>query len=65
MMRNIHNNPTAKFNTATPAARAAALAAARKGEDAAKLDTKEQARLRQQALDWLRADLALHTKQAE
>jgi tetratricopeptide (TPR) repeat protein len=41
----------------------AALAAAGQGEDAAQLDDKEKARLRQQALDWLRADLALRTKQ--
>jgi hypothetical protein len=33
------------------------------GEDAAKLQDKERARLRQQALGWLRADLALWTKQ--
>jgi serine/threonine-protein kinase len=45
------------------AACCAALAAAGQGEDAAKLDDKERARLRKQALDWLRADLALHTKQ--
>jgi tetratricopeptide (TPR) repeat protein len=43
----------------------AALAAAGQGEDAAKLDAKERRRLRQQALDWLRADLALRTKQLE
>src|SRR5262249_790162 len=41
---------------------AAALAAAGKGEDAAKLDDKERARLRQQALTWLRADLAAYTQ---
>jgi tetratricopeptide (TPR) repeat protein len=41
---------------------AAALAAAGKGKDAGKLDDKERARLRKQALDWLRADLASHTK---
>jgi serine/threonine-protein kinase len=41
----------------------AALAAAGQGEDAAKLDAKERARLRQQALDWLRADLAQRGKQ--
>ncbi len=41
----------------------AALAAAGQGEDAAKLDDRERKRLRTQALDWLRADLALHEKQ--
>jgi serine/threonine-protein kinase len=40
----------------------AALAGAGKGEDAAKLVARERARLRQQALAWLRADLALYTK---
>jgi serine/threonine protein kinase/Flp pilus assembly protein TadD len=35
------------------------------GEDAARLDEKERARLRQQALDWLRAELALWGKQLE
>jgi tetratricopeptide (TPR) repeat protein len=40
----------------------AALAAAGQGEDAGKLGDQERARLRQQALDWLRADLALSTK---
>jgi serine/threonine-protein kinase len=39
------------------AACAAALAGCRKGKDADKLDAKERARLRRQALDWLRADL--------
>jgi tetratricopeptide (TPR) repeat protein len=43
----------------------AALAAAGRGEDAGKLDDKAKARLRQQALDWLRADLALRTRQLE
>jgi hypothetical protein len=33
------------------------------GEDAAKLDEKEKARLRGQALAWLRADLVLWSKQ--
>jgi tetratricopeptide (TPR) repeat protein len=47
------------------AACSAALAAAGQGEDAAQLDDKEKARLRKQALDWLRADLALRTKQLE
>jgi hypothetical protein len=39
------------------AASAAALAGRGYGEDAGKLDAKERARLRQQALDWLREDL--------
>jgi serine/threonine-protein kinase len=43
----------------------AALAAADRGAEAAKLDDKEKARLRKQALDWLRADLALRSKQLE
>jgi tetratricopeptide (TPR) repeat protein len=43
----------------------AALAAAGQGEDTAKLDEKERTRLRQQARDWLRADLALRGKQLE
>jgi tetratricopeptide (TPR) repeat protein/tRNA A-37 threonylcarbamoyl transferase component Bud32 len=47
------------------AARAAALAAAGQGADAATLDDKDRARLRQQALGWLRADLALWGRQAE
>ncbi len=47
------------------AAYCAALAAAGQGKDAAKLDDKEKTRLREQALDWLRADLVLRTKQLE
>jgi tetratricopeptide (TPR) repeat protein len=39
------------------AACAAALAGCGQGKDADKLDDKESARLRRQALDWLRADL--------
>jgi serine/threonine protein kinase/tetratricopeptide (TPR) repeat protein len=39
------------------AACAAALAGCGQGTDAGNLDDKERARLRQQALDWLRADL--------
>src|SRR5262249_6581179 len=46
------------------AACAAALAAAGQGKDAAALDEKERTRLRNQALDWLRADLALWDQQA-
>src|SRR5208283_2685698 len=41
----------------------ASLAAAGQGEDAAKIDGAERARLSKQALDWLRADLALLAKQ--
>ena len=47
------------------AACCAALAGAGQGEDAGQLDDPERARLRRQALDWLRADLALRTKQLE
>jgi hypothetical protein len=43
----------------------AALAASGHGKDAGKLGDKERARLRKQALDWLRADLALRSKQLE
>jgi Tfp pilus assembly protein PilF len=38
----------------------AALAAAGQGDDASKLDDRERAHLRKQALDWLRADLAAY-----
>ena len=41
------------------AACAAALAGCGQGIDADKLDSKERTRLRRQALDWLRADLAI------
>jgi hypothetical protein len=41
------------------AACAAALAGCGQGEDAAKVDEKERARLRQLAHDWLRADLTV------
>jgi eukaryotic-like serine/threonine-protein kinase len=46
------------------AACVAALAGRGQGADAGKLDDKEQARLRKQAIEWLRADLAYWTKQA-
>src|SRR5262249_16279325 len=46
------------------AARAAALAAAGKGEDSGKLDDEERSRLRQQALAWLRADLGAYARLA-
>jgi tetratricopeptide (TPR) repeat protein len=46
------------------AARCAALAAAGQGADDPKPDGKGRARLRGQALNWLRADLALRRKQA-
>ena len=47
------------------AACAATLAAAGKGEDAAGLDDKERIRLREQARDWLTADIALWAKVAD
>jgi serine/threonine-protein kinase len=47
------------------AACAAALAAAGKGEDTAKLTDPERAKLRQQALTWLQAELAAWTRLAE
>jgi serine/threonine-protein kinase len=43
----------------------AALAAAGRGKSAAKFDDKGKTRLRKQALDWLRADLAMRSKQLE
>jgi tetratricopeptide (TPR) repeat protein len=45
------------------AAQAAALAGTGRGADAGKLGEAERARWRQQALDWLRADLAVHAGQ--
>jgi Flp pilus assembly protein TadD len=45
------------------AACAAALAGCGRGVDAAELDETDRARLRGQALAWLRADLAVHRKQ--
>jgi len=47
------------------AACAAALAGCGQGEDANKLDTKERADLRKQALDWLRADLKAYRQMME
>jgi tetratricopeptide (TPR) repeat protein/serine/threonine protein kinase len=47
------------------AACAAALAGCGQGNDAGKLDDKDRVRLRQQALTWLRADLAYWSKQAD
>ena len=44
---------------------AAALAGCGQGADADKLDTQEPARLRQQALDWLRADLKAYRQVLE
>ena len=44
-----------------PAASVAALAGCGKGKDAAELDAAERTRWRKQALDWLRADLAMWT----
>jgi Flp pilus assembly protein TadD len=47
------------------AACAAALAGCDQGKDADKLDDTERARLRQQALDWLRADLKAYRQAME
>jgi eukaryotic-like serine/threonine-protein kinase len=47
------------------AAGAASLAAAGKGKDADKLQDQDRTKLRQQALDWLRADLAPWRKQSQ
>jgi tetratricopeptide (TPR) repeat protein len=47
------------------AVQAAALAAAGQGKDAARIDDKERADLRKQALDWLRAELAAFSKLAD
>jgi tetratricopeptide (TPR) repeat protein len=47
------------------AACAAALAGCGQGRDADPLDAKERARLRQQALDWLRADLQAWRRSCE
>jgi hypothetical protein len=47
------------------AACAAALAGCGRLRDAKPLDDKERARWRKQAIDWLRADLALRSKQAD
>ncbi len=47
------------------AARLAALAGCGQGRDAAGLDGKELARLRRQALDWLRSDLAARERQLD
>jgi len=47
------------------AACVAALAGCGQGKDADKLDTKERARLRKQALDWLRANLKANRQQMD
>jgi tetratricopeptide (TPR) repeat protein len=47
------------------AACSAALAGCGQGEEADKLDEKERARLRRQALDWLRADLKVYRRDLE
>jgi Flp pilus assembly protein TadD len=47
------------------AARTAALAGTGRGQDVAGLDATERARLRRQALDWLRADLAARRRRLE
>jgi serine/threonine protein kinase/Flp pilus assembly protein TadD len=47
------------------AARTAALAGCHQGKDADQVDDKERTRLRRQALDWLRADLAAYRSALE
>jgi tetratricopeptide (TPR) repeat protein len=47
------------------AACAAALAGCGQGKDANQSDDKERARLRQQSLEWLQADLAIHRRDLE
>jgi hypothetical protein len=47
------------------AARAAILSGGSQGKDADKLDAKERARLRRQALDWLLADLKAYQQMME
>jgi tetratricopeptide (TPR) repeat protein/tRNA A-37 threonylcarbamoyl transferase component Bud32 len=54
-------NASHRYNAACNAA----LAAAGQGQDGAQLDDKEQRRLRQQARDWLRADLNSWAKQIQ
>jgi eukaryotic-like serine/threonine-protein kinase len=49
-----------RYNAACAAAQASAIEA-----DPGKLDDKERARLRKEALDWLRADLGAYTRLAE
>jgi tetratricopeptide (TPR) repeat protein len=54
-----------RFGCRSDAAGSAALAGCGRGEDEPRPDEKERARLRRQALDWLRADLAAWGKQLE
>jgi tetratricopeptide (TPR) repeat protein len=53
--------PALAFQHRFQAACVAVLAAAGEGKDAADIDDRERARLRRQALDWLRADLDVWT----
>jgi tetratricopeptide (TPR) repeat protein len=59
LAEDLHGGPRSR------AAGAAALAGCGLGEDSAKLDARQRARLRQQALTWLRADLALWAKRLD
>ena len=54
--------PAAPGTVTTPPALRAPWPPPTKGEDAAKLDDKERSRMRQQARDWLGADLAAHAR---
>ena len=50
-----------RYNAACAAVQAGCL----KGKDAAMPDAKDRAQMRQQALDWLRADLAFYARLAD
>jgi tetratricopeptide (TPR) repeat protein len=54
-----------KLDNRYNAACCASLAAAGQGDDASKLDDRERARVRKQALEWLRADLEQWRSQGE
>src|SRR5437660_812750 len=55
----------ARWAEASPATAEPSQAAAGRGEDAAQLDDQERSRLRWQALEWLKADLAAYDKRLE
>src|SRR5439155_4296070 len=59
------NTPALAEKHRYDAACAAALAASGAGEDSSGLDTKDRARLRGRALEWLKADLEVWRRRAE